>query len=144
MIKFGTQISKKECKIIFDLLEEYTDEYRDFYITQSNLRLFIKENPHLLFKALKKGDKIVYGEEGIVFVTGWSDNSKRKYLKVLSKDNNSADKLLKILLWKINTDLYIKIKKNNPLSEILKKNGFYFKGDRGKEILMVKKYIGER
>jgi len=143
MIQFGTQISKKQRKIIENLLQEYTDDYSDFYITQSNLRLFIKENEHLLFEALKKGDKIVFGEEGIAFVTGWSDKASRKYVKLLIKDTHSANKLLKVLLWNIKTDLYIKIKKNNPLLEILKKNGFYFKGDRGKEILLVRKYRGD-
>jgi len=145
MITFGTQISKKQVNIIESILREYIDEYCDFYITQSNLRLFIKENSHLLFEALKKGDKIVFGEDvGIAFVTGWSDKVERKYLKLLFKDLPSADKLIKVLLWKIKTDLYIKIKKNNPVNDILKKNGFIFKGDRGKEILLVKKYRGAR
>ncbi len=144
MIQFGTQISKKQRTSVEVILQEYTDEYRDFYITQSNLRLFIKENEHLLFEALKKGDKISFGlENGIAFVTGWSDNSPRKYLKILSKDDSSADRLLKILLWNVKTDLYVKIKKNNPVLSVLQKNGFVFKGSRGREILLMRKYIGE-
>ena len=144
MIQFGTQISKKQCKTIETILNEFTDEYRDFYVTQSNLRLFIKENEHLLFEALKKGDKITFSEEeGIAFVTGWSDNSPRKYLKLLVKNNDSANRLIKVLLWNIKTDLYIKIKKTNPLLEVLKQNRFMFQGDRGREILLVKKYRGD-
>lgn len=144
MIQFGTQISKKQRKSVEAILQEYTDEYRDFYITKSNLRLFIKENEHLLFEALKKGDKISFGsEDGIIFVTGWSDNSPRKYLKILAKDDKSADRLLKILLWNVKTDLYIKIKKNNPVLSVLQKNSFVFKGSRGREILLTRKYRGE-
>jgi len=144
MIQFGTQISKKQCKVVKSILDELTDEYRDFYITKSNFRLFIKENEHLLFEALQRGDKIVFEEgKGIAFITGWSDKSPRKYLKILAEDNDSANRLLKVLLWNVKEDLYIKIKKTNPIIEILKRNYFIFKGNRGKEMLFVKKYRGD-
>ena len=144
MIKFSTQISKKEKVILEGVLQEFIDEFRDFYITKQNLRLFIKDNSHLLFEALKGGDKLVFSaEEGIAFVTGWSDKMERKYLKILAKDLDSTNKLLKVLLWNIKTDLYIKIKKNNPIITILQKNNFVFRGNRGKEILLVRKYSPE-
>ena len=142
MIKFVTQISKKDKKALDSILQEYVDVFSDFYMTKQNLRLFIKDNRHLLFDALKGGDKIAFSEDdGLAFVTGWSDNMERKYLKILAKDNESANKLLKVLLWNIDTDLYIKIKKNNPILSTLQKNNFVFRGNRGKEILLVRKYL---
>jgi len=142
MIKFVTQISKKDKKALDSILQEYVDVFSDFYMTKQNLRLFIKDNRHLLFDSLKGGDKIAFSEDdGLAFVTGWSDNMERKYLKILAKDNESANKLLKVLLWNIDTDLYIKIKKNNPILSTLQKNNFVFRGNRGKEILLVRKYL---
>jgi len=139
MIKFATQISKKDTKILDFILKDIIDEFRDFYMTKQNLRLFIKDNKHLLFEALKKGDKVAFSEEdGLVFATGWSDKANRKYLKILAKDSESANRLLKVLLWNIKTNLYIKIKKNNPILQVLQKNNFVFKGNRGKEILLVR------
>lgn len=138
------QLSKKERAIVSGLLEELTDTYIDFYLTKNNLRLYIKENSELMFEALKNGDKIIYEEElGIIFTTGWSDNFPRKFLKILAKDNHSAGKLVKRMLWELkNTDLYIKIKTNNPIKQILEENGFIFKGYRGKEILLMR--IGKK
>lgn len=139
MIKYATQISKKEKKVLDFILKDIIDEFRDFYMTKQNLRLFIKDNQHLLFEALNKGDKVAFSEEdGLVFVTGWSDKAERKYLKVLATNLESANKLLKVLLWNIKTNLYIKIKKNNPILQVLQKNNFVFKGNRGKEILLVR------
>ena len=116
--------------------------YGDFYITRNNLRLYIKENKNLLFECLKKGDKIVFDEKrGIIFVTGWSDKAPRKYIKILSKDEESADKLLKIFLWQVNCDVYAKVNKNNPVKKVLQRNNFKFVGDRGREILLYRKYI---
>jgi len=144
MIKFATQISKKEKVILEGILQEFVDDFRDFYITKQNLRLFIKDNSHLLFEALKGGDKLVFSsQDGLAFVTGWSDKAERKYLKILAKDLESANKLLKVLMWHLKTDLYVKIKKNNPLISVLQKNNFVFKGNRGKEILLLRKYSSE-
>lgn len=135
------QIGKKEQILIRGILDELSDVYSDFYLTKERMRLYVKENSELLFDALKKGDKIVYEEElGVLFVTGWSDSFPRKYMKILAKDNTSADKLIKRMLWELkNTDLYIKIKTNNPIKEVLEKNGFKYFGARGKEILLLRK-----
>ena len=94
----------------------------------------------MLIECLKKGDKIVYSEEdGVLLVTGWSDKSPRKYIKILATNDRSADRLLKTLLWNINCELWAKIKKNNTVLSILKHNNFRFIGNRGKEILLVRK-----
>jgi len=139
MITFKTGLSKKEKSQVMGLISEFTDVYGDFYITKNNLRLFIKENINVLFEALQAGDKIAYCEEGIAVVTGFSDKMPRKYVKLLTKNNDIAEKLLQIISWNLDCDLYIKIKKNNPLKGILVKNGFQFLGGRGKEILLIRK-----
>jgi len=131
------KLSKEEQAIISGILEEITDVYSDFYITRDNLRLAIKENLDLLFENLEKGDKLVYSEEdGIVVLTGFSDNADRKYLKILSKSIENADRLLKVVNWYIKPELFAKIKKNNPIRKALEMKGFRFFGDRGDEILL--------
>jgi len=142
MIKFIGFPKKKERLGIKLLIDEMVDFYGDFYITRNNLRLFIKENTDLLYKCLQKGDKLAYSDkDGVAFVTGFSDKSKRKYVKLLPSDIVSADRLIKVLTWNVECDLWIKIKKNNPIKNALIKNNFRFAGDRGKEILLVRKYI---
>lgn len=140
MITFKNgQLSKKEIQAVQFLLEEISDSYRDFYITRNNLRLFIRENTDLLYNILKQGDKIAYGNEGVALVTGFSDNSSRKYVKILSKDEESANRLLKILLSHIKCDLWIKVKKDNPLKKVLENNNFKYFGNRGREVLLYRK-----
>jgi hypothetical protein len=142
MIEFIGFPNKKERHELDIMLDEFIDFYGDFYITRNNLRLFIKENKDLLFECLKKGDKLVYSnKDGVVFVTGFSDKSKRKYVKVLATDVESADRLLKVTSWHFTCDLWAKIKKNNPIKKALIKNNYRFCGDRGKELLLCRKYI---
>jgi len=138
MIKYKSgKLSKKDTTIIRSILTDVTDIYGDGYITRNNLRLFLKENTNLLFEGIEKGDKIIYEEnKGLIFITGWSDKANRKYIKILAKNDESADKLLKIVGWHIKEDLWAKVKKNNPIRRVLQLNNFKFAGDRGKEILL--------
>ena len=140
-IKKG-KLQKKEEYELDIFIKDLSDIYSDFYITRNNLRLYIKENTDLLYSCLEKGDQMSFSEEkGIAFITGFSDKAERKYLKVLAKDDQSADHLLKALLWQVDYDLFAKIKKNNPIRQILQRNNFKFIGDRGKEVLLIRKYI---
>ena len=133
-------LSKKEKSQIESIINDIIDPFREFYITKDNLRLYLSDNSHLLFEGLDKKDKIIWGNEGVIFIHGYSDNSPRKYVKILSDNPANADSLLKILNWNLNyEDLFAKIKKDNPLVSALKKNGFRQIGDRGKEILMLRK-----
>jgi len=141
MIIFKSQLTEKEKTKVGILINEVIDLYGDFYLTKNNIRLFIKENISVLFDNLKKGDKIAYCDDGVAIVTGFSDKFGRHYIKLLTKSNNIVDHLLKILFWNLNCDLYCKIKKNNPVKRILKRNGFKFAGGRGKEILFIRKYV---
>jgi len=142
MISIKQNLNKKEKEKLWSLLQDLTDIYKDFYITKNNLRLFISDNLDLLYEGLKKGDKIIFDEKlGIVLVYGFSDNASRKYLKILAKDEDSANQLLKVLSWHLKIDLYAKIKKQNPIVKVLERNGFRFLKDRGAEILLFRKYI---
>lgn len=136
MITFKTGLSKKEISEVQSLLVDLVDTYGDFYLTKNNLRLFIKDNFDILLDCLKKGDKIAFDERGMAIVTGYSDNSPRKYLKILAKDLKDVDNLLKIVYWNSKTDLYCKVKNNNPLKDQLLRSGFKFMGGRGKEVLL--------
>lgn len=139
MIVFKTGVSNKDKKEITSILSELTDAFSDFYLTKKNLRLSIKENLLTLFDGLKKGDKIAFDKNAIGVVVGYSDNAPRKYLKILAKDNKGVEGLIKIISWNIKDDLWIKIKKNNPMLKILEKNYFKFHGSRGRELLLVKR-----
>ncbi len=134
------KLNKKEKILITTLVNEIADIYSDFYITKNNLRLYVKENIHLLYDCLQKGDEISYSpEDGIAFITGWSDNAPRKYIKVLAKNEASAERLLKVVSWNVRCDVFAKVKKNNPLRKSFQSNRYIFLGDRGKEILLMKK-----
>jgi len=140
MVNFKSRLTKKEKEKISSFINEISDFYSDFYITKDNQRLFIKQNLNVLFDNLKNGDKIAYNDEGIIIVTGFSDNFDRHYIKFLTKDTKTAEDLLKVLSWNLKIDLYCKIKKNNVIVNILKENGFIFLGSRGEEILLVRKF----
>jgi hypothetical protein len=63
----------------------------------------------------------------------------RTYLKISGNKKDCGD-LLRLIRWTFaKSELYCKVKKNNPLLEVLKYNGFFPIGDRGSEILLVKK-----
>ena len=133
-------LSKKEEQQIFSLLNDVTDVFQDAYITKNNLRLMLRENFDIFNSDLKKGNKIIFNENGLVAVVGFSDSAPRKYLKVLVKDLVYVPSLLKKMYWHLKTDVFAKVKENNPLKNVLMKNGFRFLGSRGKEVLLVHQY----
>ena len=143
MKKFKSRLIKKEVVKITEMVQELHDYFGDFYITKDNLRLFLKENISLLFDGLKTGDKICYDKEGIIFVTGFSDKNPRKYIKLLVKNEKAANDLLTMLSWNLKCSLWAKLKVRNPLVKILQENGFNYFANRGKEILLVRKYINK-
>ena len=119
MITFKSGLSKKEKVVVADILSEIVDLYQDFYVTKNNLRLYLRDNPDVLFDCLRKGDKIAFSEDGIAVVVGYSDNTDRKYVKFLVKEDKIAVDLMKVISWNIKGDIYLKIKKNNPLRKVL-------------------------
>ena len=142
MITFKSNgLSKKEEAVLFALFQEANDIFSDFYVTKNNMRLFIKDNVDVFFTGLKQGDKIAFNENGLATVIGYSDKSPRKYLKILSKDIENVPSLVKTLYWHVKTDLFCKVKNNNPLKDKLLRCGFSFIGERGKEVLLVHHYV---
>jgi hypothetical protein len=137
--KHKEELTPEEKKQVISLLAEIKDVYGDFYITRNNLRLFISDNADLLFNCIKDGDYIAFDENGMAVITGFSDNAKRKYIKVLCKKPEDLNNYFKLFSYDLKTDLYMKIKKNNPLKDVLLANRFEFFGGRGKEILLAKK-----
>jgi len=135
MIYFKNSVNKKQEIEIANILFELNDIYKDFYLTINNKRIFILNDIGVLFNKLRKGDKIAYTKGGVLIVTGFSDKSKRKYLKILA-DLKTAEQLLKFLGWNLNRELFIKVKKDNPLLNILLRNGFFRIGNRGREVLL--------
>ena len=143
MKKFKSRLIKKEVVKITEMVQELHDYFGDFYLTKNNLRLFIKENISLLFEGLKAGDKICYSKDSIIIVTGFSDKNNRKYIKLLNKNEAAASDLLTMLAWNLKVDLWAKLKVRNPLVEVLKNNNFVYFASRGKEVLLVRKYINK-
>ena len=137
-------LNKSEKKLVKNILDSTCDLYSDFYITSNNIRIPLRDNPEVLFDYLNKGDVVVYEEDnetGIGLVTGFSDRSPRKYVKLLTKDEHLASNLLKIINWNATIDLFAKLKKNDPLIKVFQRNGYSFKGDRGSEILLMRQYV---
>ena len=123
-----------------NILNDICSIYSDFYITKDNLRLPIRENAGMLYNLLNKGDKIIFDDEGngIAIIVGYAEKRKRKYLKMLVKNEKIADRIVKNIGWNISSDLYCKIKRINPIKKILLKNNFKFFAGRGQEILLKK------
>ena len=136
--------SKKEVRIIENIMENTIDLYADAYITRQNIRISLRENIDIFIKCLNKGDEWVYDadrEDGLAMISGWSDKSKRMYVKVLTRDMDLANNFLKIIAFKASCDLYCKLKKNNPLVKVFQKNNYQFVGDRGSELLLCRKFL---
>ena len=149
MIQCKNGLSKIEISEVRSIISDLKDNYSDFYLTKNNLRLMILDNLDVLFEGLKKGDKIVWDTCGVAIIVGYSDKSPRKYLKILTKDLKDVESLLKVLFWNSREkEIYIKLKNNNPLKELLLSrsckrengrliySGFEFVGGRGKETLL--------
>ena len=133
-----SKLSKKNSKKINLFISDITDDFREFYITHNNIRLFLQDNKELLSKSVEKGNYLIYDteEKGILLVTGYSDNFKRKYIKILAENNEIIYNLLQMLIMNIEEDLFIKVNKRNPIIKILREFEFVFQGGRGKQILM--------
>lgn len=105
------------------------DKYSDFYVTKDNQRLFLNNQKvaEKVFKnCLKAGDKsFVYEENGIIkgvlLIVGYADKFDRKYIKVMASEEKVLSALFKMLVWKVDTDLYFKIRKDNPIYKFLEK-----------------------
>jgi len=119
MFKLKSTLTKQEKLQIAIQIKETPDIFSEFYITQQRLRLSIKSNLDVLFKKLKFGDKVIFGEnDAIGVITGFADKQveitdintniskmvpTRKYLVLLAKTPQGANRLLTYLNFVIDT-----------------------------------------
>ena len=141
MIKIKSTLSKSDKKRVQSIIFEIPDYFGDFYLTQNNLRLSIKDNLQSLYKLLKAGDFILFDEGVIGVIIGYSEHAPRKYVKILAQDEKAIDMLAKNINWNFSEELYCKIKENNLVKKVLLRNRWKYFGNRGKEILLKREAI---
>ena len=125
----------------------------DFFVTKNNQR-FLLNHTDIASKVFndctKHGDKCFISEEngiinGVILITGYSDKTDRKYLKVCANSFKIIKGLFKFLTWNHTSKLYIKAKRNNSLIKFLErrvegkiyyKYFFNFAGIRNDEIML--------
>jgi hypothetical protein len=126
---------------VYDFLSRINDKYEDFFITKEKERHFLKNNWALIEKILKYQECFGLFDNGlkaVMFIV--RDKGFRPYTKLLAENSKYTIDLLKFLKWNyFEKDLYFKLKKENPLSQMIIKTGFIKIGDRGRELLFYKK-----
>jgi hypothetical protein len=141
------RLLKSRDKIRFiDFCKSFSDKYYDVYITLERERKFLNEPKIATItfnNIMKRGDKAIIYEEnetikGILIIVGYSDHFPRKYVKCLANDIYIANKLFRFLNLNYNGELFMKLKQNNPLCEIIKIHKFEQCAFRGKELLFIK------
>lgn len=137
-MKILTKLTQEQKEEVTKIVNKIPDYIGDFYLTSNNLRLYVRENLEILFELLEKGDKIVYCNEGIGIVNGYADKFKRKYVKLLTNNFKTGDEILQLIIWDSEQNLWVKLKKNNPLLEVFKNNGFLYVQNRGQEELLTR------
>jgi len=116
----------------------------DFYITEENRRKYVNTS-YDLTKLIKSSNIIYLNKEngkilGVLLVwVSLGNNLKRKYIKVNAINKEVVKGLLTVLLWNKKSSYYVKIKKDSDYIKAFKEKGFIFKGNRGSEILLIKK-----
>jgi len=142
MIERFNNHNKLECSCIVDCINKHSNY--DFYFTEDNSRIYISDEPSL--KKLFKNTNNIFvlkerGEyKGIILV--WKSiggELTRYYVKLCCDTASTAEKLLTVLLWNINKELYIKLRKDSEYLEVFRKKGFKFKGGRGIQVLLSRK-----
>lgn len=126
---------------VYEFLGRVKDNFEDFYITKNKERKFLLNNWSLIEEILLKQEVYglnSHGLKAIMIIV--KDKGFRPYVKLLTENSKYTIDLLKFLKWNfLETDLYFKLKKENPLSEQIKRTGFIMIGDRGRELLFFKK-----
>jgi len=132
---------------IYEAVTRIRDTFEEFYITDKKERKYLRDLK-LIEQLLRQQEIYALAQKeikGLLLI--YRQKGFRHYAKILAEDNTSARALIKFLIWNFsNSDIYIKIKKINPLVKYLlaenpftKKAIFKFAGDRGKEILLYRK-----
>lgn len=135
----------KDKNDVYDFFSRVHDKHEDMYITINNERKFFKNNWSLIEKTLSTQE--VYGlyNNGLKAIMIIVKNKGfRPYVKLLAENSKYTIDMLKFLKWNfLGQTLFFKLKKSNPLSNMIQKTGFYKIGDRGLECLFEKKAIKE-
>ena len=79
MLTIKGKLNKKDKLKVREILSNLIDFYGDFYITKNNIRLSIRDNLHILFSDLNKGNKIIFNQNVVGVITGFADKTNRKY-----------------------------------------------------------------
>ena len=134
--------NKKNYPWLLELLQ-FNFDY-DFYFTENNSRYYITDEITLK-KLFRSSDDIYVTEKdgdysGIILL--WRSKSgmtNRYYVKLVAINTEVAKNLLTALVWNIDKEVFVKIRKNSKFLKVFKSKGFKFKGGRGVQILLKRK-----
>ena len=131
---------------VIDLIEFFNrvpDNYEKMYVTINNERKFFKGNWKLIKKILKEQE--IYGvyEKGLQsIIIIYREKKFRTYLKILSESRHSESSAIRYTMFNFSeNDIYLKLKKEDPLVNYIKYFGFTQVGPRGQEVLLFRKGI---
>jgi hypothetical protein len=136
------RLTKRNMMDVYEFVQRVKDRYQDFYVTHENQRLFLT-NFKFINKLLDKQE--IYGIydkgfKGLMII--FKEKGFRPYVKLLTETRKAESSLIKYLMMNFSEqDLYIKLKKENPLAKFIKYFGFVPSGDRGQEVLLYRKGI---
>jgi hypothetical protein len=124
---------------LLDFVKKYQND--NFYITENNERKIINDEKTLK-KFLKETRSIYIIEDsgdvkGIIGIWKAIGIVERFYVKINAINDKTANNLITVLLWNNRKFLHAKIKKDSSFLNVFKDKGFEFRGDRGKEVLLV-------
>ena len=110
----------------------------DFYYTKDNLRHYINNDKE--FKTfLSQSVYSMLDNDYSSFLLIWKSvggHQERNYLKFVAEDKITLNNLLNVLFWNYGSEVFVKVKKQSPFLNVLRKYKFNFVGGRGKEILL--------
>lgn len=142
MITCKTNLTRHEVQQLRCSLLSYDDKFKEFYVTKDNVRLCIQDGVDVLISRIRKGDKIAYSENfrSVAIVSGISEKMPRKYLKLFAEPGKDLQDILTVLFWEYRDEIYIKLKKYNPLVNFLtSKFGFRFYRPRENNEILLKR-----
>ncbi len=138
--------SKDKVKFV-EYCKEYIDTFEDNYITINRERKFFSEKGialSLFHNIMKHGDMCFIKENnnkitGMIIIVGFSDRFPRKYVKCISDSLKDSKDLFDFLIMNYNDrQLFMKIKKSNPICNIITRFKFEECAFRGRELLFIK------
>jgi len=147
------RLNKKNLIDIYDFCLRCQDKDEDWYITENKNRIMIN-NLKLIKKILKYQQVFGIYDNGLkaVFII-YREKNFRTYVKVLTDRFSYLYDAFRYIDWNhFKSELYLKIKKTNKINRVITyfdkskhktiyRYGWSFLGDRGEEVLYVRKPI---